>query len=840
MSKRKVKLNSLSIDVEQFAIVVNYTTENPQYDASGALVGQESVPKQKVVHVPHGLTHHEIPGLAQEVVEKCKYIPASKIGEVQQCLLSLAQLDAAQASRQQQPQKPVYGQGPDAAFEQMRQQQKMQLQQQQQQQQLQAQQQLQMQQAQALQQQQQLHQQQQQAMARQQRPPPPQQQQPQQMDQRPPKRQQPLLPEADIRQLEDYQDALYDDVMERKVVGAKRILRLCTEPSSLPLLAEHDTLLGVLSRELKENSKRSSDLSVAVASCFLCLSHFPQFHLAMQQHQCGNVVMRVFEYESERYQIRKHDMAQRTMRFQELGDTATPDDRKLLLKDEKKYKIQLSRQDKLMLVALMALLNLAEDIAIERKMVNRKMPQLLIQLLDRQNDELVLVALQFIKKLSVFEANKDDMSTPETLARLVQLGSHENVRVALLALRVLYNFSFDENLRSSLIESGIVKLLVDLLRNPPFRHIVLRLLYHFSMDDRCKSLMAYHLDGMVMLLQLVVHFPEPRVGKDLVALVVNLSTHPRCAEVMVRQSNLFPQVVLRVLKTRDPLLCKVVRHCSSHPGVLEPMLELLQSESVRMSKWMHEYVRIAPSCVDNPDLLAELLGTLVNVTLPDIQWGELCEAGLVDLLTRLLVPGFSEDDVVLECVMLVGNLALCRESANYVAGSRLPSLLQQILVEKRDDEELVVQLLYTFRCLMIYDEVREAVLSETDLAPCVMNFARSASPAVLDQATRTLQLVADHAGEAGSEWVEQIKAFRFEQHNAEWSRFIARDGAGMSPGTSPHKYYYNESHSAGDDEDDFAFRFGGGVADAADLGDREWANQDVESFARTSRQMSIS
>lgn len=49
---------------------------------------------------------------------------------------------------------------------------------------------------------------------------------------------------------------------------------------------------------------------------------------------------------------------------------------------------------------------------------------------------------------------------------------------------------------------------MDLLKNPPFRHIVLRLLpgakdvclgkrcetfrYHFSMDDRCKSLMAYH------------------------------------------------------------------------------------------------------------------------------------------------------------------------------------------------------------------------------------------------------------------------------------------------------------------------------------------------------------
>merc|ERR1719254_316288 len=175
-----------------------------------------------------------------------------------------------------------------------------------------------------------------------------------------------------------------------------------------------------------------------------------------------------------------------------------------------------------------------------------------------------------------------------------------------MALRALYNLSFDESVRASLVESGIVKLLVDHLRNPPFRHIVLRLLYHFSMDDRCKSLMAYYQEGMVMLLQLVVHFPESRVGKDLVALVVNLATHPRCAEVMVN-CGLFPQVMLRELKTRDPLLCKVIRHVSSHKDVVELMYEMLQSDSVRMSKWMNEFLRMAQCGIDNPDLLIETL-----------------------------------------------------------------------------------------------------------------------------------------------------------------------------------------------------------------------------------------
>jgi len=386
-----------------------------------------------------------------------------------------------------------------------------------------------------------------------------------------------------------------------------------------------------------------------------------------------------------------------------------------------------------------------------------------------------------------------------------------------------------------LSESGIVKLLVDHLRNPPFRHIVLRLLYHFSMDDKCKSLMAYHRDGMIMLLQLVVHFPEPRVGKDLVGLVVNLATHARGAEVMV-QSGLFPQVMLRVLKHRDPLLCKVIRNVASHSGVLEQMFELLMSESVRMSKWMHEFVRMAMCCVDNPDLLVEVLGTLANVTIEDVPWAELCEAGLVDLLTRLLVPSFSEDDIVLESVMLVGCLASCRDSAQHIAGSRLPVMLQDLLIEKREDEEIVVQLLFAFQCLLMHEEVRDVVLQETELAPCIMRFARARNPMVLEYATALMQVVAQYASdnqtaEEGSPmWVEQIKAFRFEQHNAEWCRCIQRElsgGTGMSPGGA-YNGYYDEQDSGGEEEEEFAFHWAGGdVGDAQDLASRDWGNKDL-------------
>ena len=83
----------------------------------------------------------------------------------------------------------------------------------------------------------------------------------------PPKqrRQEPLLPQADVRQIEDYADQLYEDRMELKVYGVKCILRVCTEAlriaqivtsmsspfftaqsTNLELLADHENLLQAL------------------------------------------------------------------------------------------------------------------------------------------------------------------------------------------------------------------------------------------------------------------------------------------------------------------------------------------------------------------------------------------------------------------------------------------------------------------------------------------------------------------------------------------------------------------------------------------------------------------
>ena len=58
-------------------------------------------------------------------------------------------------------------------------------------------------------------------------------------------------------------------------------------------------------------------------------------------------------------------------------------------------------------VSLYLLLNLAEDMHTESKMVKKDLIKYLLALLERNNIELLILVMSFIKKLSVVRQNKD-------------------------------------------------------------------------------------------------------------------------------------------------------------------------------------------------------------------------------------------------------------------------------------------------------------------------------------------------------------------------------------------------------------------------------------------------
>lgn len=64
---------------------------------------------------------------------------------------------------------------------------------------------------------------------------------------------------------------------------------------------------------------------------------------------------------------------------------------------------------------------------------------------------------------------------------------------------------------------------------------------------------------------------------------------------------------------------------------------------------------------------------------------------LVNWLNKFLLPGFAQDDIVLEVIMVIGVIATEPKCAPLIANSRLISGLQQLMDYQKEDDEMVLQ-----------------------------------------------------------------------------------------------------------------------------------------------------
>ena len=79
-------------------------------------------------------------------------------------------------------------------------------------------------------------------------------------------------------------------------------------------------------------------------------------------------------------------------------------------------------------------------------------------------------------------------------------------------------------------------------------------------------------------------------------------------------------------------------------------------------------------CGENTDLMLELLGTMVYI--PSDQWELVIQkTNFIEFIHNNLVNGFAEDDIVLECVMLISTICRTEEIAQMIASSYLINML---------------------------------------------------------------------------------------------------------------------------------------------------------------------
>eukprot|EP01052_Picozoa_sp_SAG31_P028482 SAG31_NODE_2753_length_5141_cov_3.640619_6_plen_78_part_00 len=64
---------------------------------------------------------------------------------------------------------------------------------------------------------------------------------------------------------------------------------------------------------------------------------------------------------------------------------------------------------------------------------------------------------------------------------------------------------------------------------------------------------------------------------------------------------------------------------------------------------------------------------------------------LVNWLNKFLLPGFAQDDIVLEVIMAIGVIATEPKCAPMIANSRLISGLRELFDHQKEDDEMVLQ-----------------------------------------------------------------------------------------------------------------------------------------------------
>ena len=150
------------------------------------------------------------------------------------------------------------------------------------------------------------------------------------------------------------------------------------------------------------------------------------------------------------------------------------------------------------------------------------------------------------------------------------------------------------------------------------------------------------------------------------------------------------------------------------------------------------------------------------------KWSNLIkEYNLTSLIGKLLVPGMSQNDVILECVILAGQMCVDEKSSTMIASSSLIRALHELWQDKGDDSEIVLQLLTAFHKMLHFSETREELLYSTeamaDISDCVGSKHR-ATRAVADKCLdMILEIDRNEDGELG-ELGAQVRKRRYLAH----------------------------------------------------------------------------
>lgn len=230
---------------------------------------------------------------------------------------------------------------------------------------------------------------------------------------------------------------------------------------------------------------------------------------------------------------------------------------------------------------------------------------------------------------------------------------------------------------------------------------------------------------------------------------------------------------------KDALLLKIIRNISQWSFNQQQEFDapdLLYRYRGLWSPHIKAFIRIIQES-DSHDIVVEVLGILANMTSLDLPanqtWTKLLrEQNLLNLLSKLLVPGMCQNDLLLEVVLLISTAASDSSVCELLTTSNIIGLLYQLWQERAEhDAELHLQLIVCFHKLFLHDTSREEAMYSTRIVSDLIESLGHRNAQVRKAADQVLEIVLEldrqPTGQLGKLGM-QIRKKRFESYNQAW------------------------------------------------------------------------
>lgn len=624
------------------------------------------------------------------------------------------------------------------------------------------------------------------------------------------------IPVAVLNCIDDYVELLYDDIPE-KIKGSALILQLARNPDNLMELARNEALLSALSRVLREEWKRSIELSTNIVYTFFCFSTYNEFHPVIIQYKIGSLCMDVIDYELKRYDQWKEKVEGKkqvlTPDKNELPKSRIPEPKRrpksgtwavadvtmqksrslvssyhedlcsasddfLSKSDEEQLKRKLKtlskRQEQLLRVAFYMLLNIADNVKVEEKMHKKDVVGLLIGAMERHsNIDLLILIVSFLQKLSIFIENKNSMASRGTIEKLSPLLDSSNADLVNVTLKLLFNLTFDTKLRNKMVKIGLLPKFIQFTSDDKHINLAMKILYHLSMDDRVK-LMFTQSDCVKLLTDmLLLNVGGEPIGNGssagatdvLLALCINLAWCERAANQMAAEGRL-RELLARAFRYRNAMLMKLVHNLSHHS----------QNKALFV-----EFVGDIAGAVTNgnasEEFIVECLGTLSNILNPNnnIDIHAVVERyNLIPCIMKILDPdGSHSAELVVEGVACAGALSADERAAAALLRAGAAERLVALLRLRQADDDHVLHTVFAFRQLLSHARTADYLVSRTEAPAYLIDLMQDKNAEIRKMCDACLDIIS----QMQNEWAVRIKVERFRCHNGQWLSVVETLGA---------------------------------------------------------------